>query len=74
MRKISTRGGRISALVRIQTCLLASGKSAMEVRELAAHGRDTQRSRRHFSGDERAACQGDAVHVSRVLAEDAAQL
>src|SRR5713226_8222096 len=35
---------------------------------------DTQRPRRHFSGDERAACQGDAVHVSRVLAEDAAQL
>jgi transcriptional regulator with XRE-family HTH domain len=28
----------------------------------------------HFSGNERAACQGDAVHVSRVLAEDAAQL
>jgi hypothetical protein len=24
--------------------------------------------------DERAACRGDAVHVSRVLAEDAAQL
>ena len=35
---------------------------------------DTQRPRRHFSGDERTACQGDAVHVSRVLAEDAAQL
>src|ERR1017187_5295149 len=35
---------------------------------------DTQRPRRHFSGDERAACQGDAVHVSRFLAEDAAQL
>src|ERR1700737_1181874 len=35
---------------------------------------DTQRPRRHFSGDERAACQGDAVHVCRVLAEDAAQL
>src|SRR5208282_4234843 len=35
---------------------------------------DTQRPRRHFSGDERAACQGDAVYVSRVLAEDAAQL
>src|ERR1039457_1874671 len=35
---------------------------------------DTQRPRRHFSGDERADCQGDAVHVSRVLAEDAAQL
>jgi hypothetical protein len=35
---------------------------------------DTQRPRRHFSGDERGACQGDAVHVSRVLAEDAAQL
>src|ERR1019366_9727313 len=33
-----------------------------------------QRPRRHFSGDERADCQGDAVHVSRVLAEDAAQL
>ena len=33
-----------------------------------------QRPRRHFSGNERAACQGDAVHVSRVLAEDAAQL
>src|ERR1017187_3905003 len=35
---------------------------------------DTQRPRWHFSGDERAACQGDAVHVSRVLAEVAAQL
>jgi len=35
---------------------------------------DTQRRRRHLSGDERAACQGDAVHVSRVLAEAAAQL
>src|SRR5208283_563240 len=35
---------------------------------------DTQRPRRHFSGDEPAACQGDAVHVSRVLAKDAAQL
>src|ERR1700758_4156720 len=35
---------------------------------------DTQRSRRHFSGDEHAPCQGDALHVSRVLAEDAAQL
>ena len=35
---------------------------------------ETQRPRRHFSGDERAACQGDALHVSRVLAEAAAQL
>src|ERR1035441_5244221 len=35
---------------------------------------DTQRPRWYFSGDERAACQGDAVHVSRILAEDAAQL
>src|SRR5450759_2353204 len=35
---------------------------------------DTQRPCRHFSGDEHAACQGDAVHVSRVLAEDAPQL
>ena len=35
---------------------------------------DTQRPRRHLSGDERAACESDAIHVSRVLAEDAAQL
>src|ERR1019366_4797102 len=35
---------------------------------------DTQRPRRHFRGDERVACPGDAVHVSRVLTEDAAQL
>jgi hypothetical protein len=35
---------------------------------------DTQQPRWHFSGDERAACQSDAAHVSRVLAEDAAQL
>src|ERR1017187_1600709 len=35
---------------------------------------DTQRPRWHFSGNGRAAGQGDAVHVSRVLAEDAAQL
>src|ERR1017187_10136205 len=35
---------------------------------------DTQRPRRHFRGDERAACQGDALHVSRVFAEDAAPL
>jgi len=35
---------------------------------------DTQRPRRHFSDDERAACQGDAIHVSRVLAEAAGSI